>query len=113
MVHCNVADMWRVFVLTSFLFFLGAASAVTPTITGVTPNPVPALNGAQSFVVRGTNFQSTATVTLRGLTNSQTFTLRPFTFHSASQLTLVMSLQSELAKNLRSRRQLLQLEPEQ
>jgi hypothetical protein len=63
------------------------ASAVTPSVSGVSTNPVPGLNGSQTLTVFGSNFASGATVTLRDLTNGGTYSKTP-TSLSSSQLTI-------------------------
>ena len=65
---------------------LGNPSA--PIITSVNPNPVPAVDGTQTFTIIGSNFTTGCTVTLRDLGAGQTFTSRPFTLMSSTQLVL-------------------------
>ena len=43
--------------------FTWTVSPVGPTVTGVSPSPVPALNGTQQLLINGNTFQSGATVT--------------------------------------------------
>ena len=50
-----------------------SSGASAPTIVGVAPSPVPGVDGPQRFVVTGTGFNETANVTLRDVTNSETY----------------------------------------
>ena len=47
---------------TAFNFTVSASTAV-PTVTSVSPNPVPGSNSAQKITINGSNFQSGATLT--------------------------------------------------
>jgi hypothetical protein len=53
------------------------AASVTPSISSVSPNPVPGSNSTQSLTIYGSNFQSGATVTLRDLTYGGTYSKTP------------------------------------
>jgi hypothetical protein len=61
---------------------------VTPSITSLSPNPVTGSNSAQPFAINGTNFQSGCTVTLRDLTAGQTFTNRPISSQTSTQIVI-------------------------
>jgi hypothetical protein len=65
---------------------------VAPIITGITPNPVPGLNGDQTITIQGTSFVSGATVTLTSL--GQTFPI------PASRTTFVNSSQIQISANV-------------
>lgn len=65
-----------------------ATLAMTPTITSKNPNPVTGSNGAQIFTINGTNFLSGLTVTLRDVTNNQTFTSSPITSQTSTQIVI-------------------------
>ncbi|HEV3457826.1 MAG TPA: hypothetical protein VHG32_14780 [Thermoanaerobaculia bacterium] len=65
-----------------------AAPGAGPTITSVSPNPVPGCNCSQTFNVYGSNFVAGANVTLRDLTANQTFSNRQSNYFSAGQITL-------------------------
>jgi hypothetical protein len=64
------------------------APVVTPTITSVSPNPVTGSNSAQPFTINGSNFQSGCSVTLRDLTAGQTFTNRPISSQTSTQIVI-------------------------
>jgi uncharacterized protein YegP (UPF0339 family) len=54
--------------------FAGNTLGPAPSISAVSPNPVPGSNAAQTFTIMGNNFASGATVTLRDLSAGQIFT---------------------------------------
>jgi hypothetical protein len=58
----------------------------TPTITGISPNPVPGVNGDQTITINGSAFVSGATVTLTSLGVSYPIPASRTTFVSSSQL---------------------------
>ena len=68
--------------------FTVQAQAITPAITSVSPNPVQGSDAAQPFTIRGSNFTSGATVTLRDLTHGQTFNNRTISSFSATQIVI-------------------------
>ena len=67
--NASDAGTWTVTVVnpggqssTAFNFTVSASTAA-PTITSVTPNPVPGSNSAQQITINGSNYQSGATLT--------------------------------------------------
>ncbi len=68
-----------------FNFTVGAPVA-TPTITGVSPNPVTGSSSAQPFTILGNNFASGCNVTLRDLSAGQSFPNRAISSFSANQI---------------------------
>jgi hypothetical protein len=72
------------------------AAAPAPSISSVIPNPVPRVNGSQTFTVNGSNFVSGAIVRLRDLTNGGTFDKTPTSF-SGGQLQISANFTSAAA----------------
>ncbi|HVT19599.1 MAG TPA: hypothetical protein VHQ90_25880 [Thermoanaerobaculia bacterium] len=70
-----------------FQFQVQATGPVTASVSGVSPNPVPGLDGSQTLTVFGNNFVSGATATLRDLTNGGTFP-KSVNFANSGQLSL-------------------------
>jgi len=62
-------------------------TAVNPSISSVSPNPVPGSNSAQALTIYGNNFVSGATVTLQDLTNGGTYT-KSTTYANSGQLSI-------------------------
>lgn len=70
------------------VFQVTAPKSATPSITSVSPNPVPPRDGAQTFTINGANFTTGANIILRDVSAGETFSNRqPVTF-SASRITL-------------------------
>lgn len=67
-----------------FIFTVG----VPPSITGVSPNPVPPTNAVQVFVINGSNFVSGASVVLRDLITGQAFFQPPLVSRTSTNITL-------------------------
>ena len=59
-----------------------------PTITSVTPSPVPGSNSAQAFTVNGTDFDANCTVTLRNLTTGAIYPNRSKAAQTATSISL-------------------------
>ena len=61
-----------------------------PNISGISPNPVPGSNVAQPLTIYGGNFICTPTpnVTLRDVTNNQTFANRAISSCTSSQIVI-------------------------
>jgi len=59
-----------------------------PVITGVSPDPAPALDARQDFTVTGRNFQQGANIILRDLDSGESFTHRTSTSFSNTQIVL-------------------------
>ena len=64
------------------------ADYVTPSISTVSPSPVPGSNSRQNFTINGANFNAGCTVTLRDLTTGETFPNRPKLTQTATSITL-------------------------
>ena len=64
-----------------------AASAGAPSVSSVSPNPVPGSNSAQTLTINGANFVSGATLTYYDPVNGKTYSNRPTNFINAGQLT--------------------------
>ena len=85
----NDAGTWKVSVSNpngqiSAVFSFTVTSA-TPTVTGVSPSPVPALNGTQQLLINGNTFQNGATVTYHD-PQGNTYANHGTAFVSSSQL---------------------------
>ncbi len=63
-------------------------ASVTPSITGVSPNPVTGSNTQQPFTVNGNNFVSGCNVTLRDLSSGEVFANRAIGSFSANQIVI-------------------------
>jgi hypothetical protein len=61
-------------------------SASAPTVTGVSPNPVPGSNSAQQITINGSNFVSGATLTYHDPQNNP-YSGKSTTFINSGQLT--------------------------
>ena len=65
--NANDAGTWTVTVINpgsiSSNTYSFTVTSATPTVTGVSPSPVPALNGTQQLLINGNTFQNGATVT--------------------------------------------------
>ena len=68
--------------------FTVAAPGATPTITGVSPNPVTGSSTSQPFTIIGNNFLSGASVTLRDLTTSDVFPNRTIGSLTSGQIVI-------------------------
>ena len=68
---------------TAFSF---TVSAGTPSVSSVSPSPVPGLNGTQTLTINGSNFVSGATVTYYDPVNKTTYSNKPTTFVTSSQI---------------------------
>jgi hypothetical protein len=66
----------------------GSNSGTPPSITSVSPNPVPGADSAQPFTISGNDFLSGATVTLRDLTSGQIFANQAVSSFSSTQITV-------------------------
>ncbi len=64
------------------------APTVTPTISGVSPNPVPGSSSPQTFTINGSNFVSGATVTLTDTITGEVFANRPISSLSSAQIVI-------------------------
>ena len=60
----------------------------SPTISGVSPNPVPGSNSRQNFTITGANFDPNCTVTLRDLTTGIIYANRTKTSQTTTSITL-------------------------
>ena len=63
-------------------------AAVVPSISSVSPNPVTGSNSDQPFTINGSNFSTSATVTLRDLRTGQVFPDRRPSSQSATHITI-------------------------
>jgi hypothetical protein len=70
---------------------------MAPTITSSSPSPVTGSNNAQSFTIIGTNFQSGPSVTLRDVTNGQTYANRTITSQTATQIVVQQNFSTAAA----------------
>ncbi|MCL4786054.1 MAG: peptidoglycan DD-metalloendopeptidase family protein [Verrucomicrobia bacterium] len=68
--------------------FQVVAPVQTPTITGVSPNPVTGSPNPQPFTIHGNNFAPGCNVTLRDLTTGQPFANRAISAFSANQMVI-------------------------
>ncbi|HEV8580680.1 MAG TPA: Calx-beta domain-containing protein, partial [Thermoanaerobaculia bacterium] len=68
-------------------FTVQAQSGSTPSISSVSPNPVPGLNSSQTLTIYGGNFVSGATVTLKNLANGGTYS-KSTNYSNSGQLSL-------------------------
>lgn len=73
--------------ITSFSSVI-AYGTLAPTISGVSPNPVPAFNGQQAFTITGNNFDADCSVTLRQVSTGEVFLNRPKFSQTANQIVL-------------------------
>ncbi len=64
------------------------SAAVTPSISSVSPNPVPGSDGGHTFTVNGSNFATGANITLRDATTGEIFTNRKAMTFSNTEITL-------------------------
>ena len=87
--NLNEGGTWTVTVVNPGSFSSSAFSftvtSATPVITGISPDPVPGMSGAQSLTINGNTFQSGATVTLRDPSGNTT-TGQATTFNSTTQI---------------------------
>jgi hypothetical protein len=74
--------------ITSFRLVSASATPNGPLITSVSPNPVPAFNGQQTFTITGNNFNANCSVTLRQVSTGQVFPNRTKYFQTANQIVL-------------------------
>jgi subtilisin-like proprotein convertase family protein len=68
--------------------------AAGPGITGVSPNPVPAIDKPQGFTISGAGFDCPVRVTLRDLTRDYTFPKRPVQSCSRTQIIIAPNFSS-------------------
>ena len=61
-------------------------AAAVPSVSSISPSPVPGLNGAQTLTINGQNFVSGATVTYYDSVNNQTYSNNPTSFVNSSQI---------------------------
>src|SRR5579864_6667240 len=73
------------------------AGGSPPSISGISPNPVPGIYGDQVITIYGCNFVSGATVTLNDLTYGGGPYTKPTTFYSSGQLTISANVTVENA----------------
>ena len=80
---CNIAAC-----SAEVTLYFRTPSTLPPVITGVSPNPVTGSSSPQPFTITGTGFVSGATVTLRDVTNNQTFPNRPISWFSSTEIVI-------------------------
>lgn len=73
---------------TTVLYFQTPSATVTPSITSVNPASPIGSNSTQPFTINGNNFVSGCTVTLRDLTDNQTFANRTISSQTSSQIVI-------------------------
>src|SRR5204862_10059 len=77
----STAAKWRVEVVNPdgkrATFDFNVSVVASPSITSVSPNPVPANASPQTLTINGANFQIGGTVTLVDVTTGDTFTVGP------------------------------------
>ena len=89
--NASDAGTWKVVVVnpgaqsSSAFNFTVSASTAAPSVSGVSPNPVPSSNGAQQLTINGTNFVSGATLTYYD-PNGNAYPGHSATFVSSGQL---------------------------
>ncbi|MEX0655296.1 MAG: N-acetylmuramoyl-L-alanine amidase [Phycisphaeraceae bacterium] len=97
----NTAD-WRVEMVnpggaSDTYDFQVQATAVTPSITSVSPDPVPGKNGDQPFTITGSDFAPDATVNLYDLRTGEVFPDRAITSRSSTSLELEVNFTNQTA----------------
>ena len=81
----NATD-WSSF--SSYLYFQMQGSLLLPSISSISPNPVPALSANQNITIRGVNFQSGCTLNFIDTSGVNFASVASkLTFNSSSQLT--------------------------